>query len=172
MGYIKKFGVLSGLILIALGVVCYLLENQVVAFFGIAAGILLLVFGGYFLVGSLIQTQSGNMAVVTLIAGLLFLLSGLYLLLHSALMVRLTGVAIGIMAFAAGADRFAVAWSRMKAGVSRNKNLLFGGIHVVFGIVMCVVPKWGVDILVKFTGLYLIVAGVMVLFSALKYDDF
>lgn len=38
MGYIKKFGVLSGLILIALGVVCYLLENQVVAFFGIAAG--------------------------------------------------------------------------------------------------------------------------------------
>ena len=51
-------------------------------------------------------------------------------------------------------------------------TLLFGGIHVVFGVVMCVVPKWGVDILVKFTGLYLIVAGVMVLFSALKYDDF
>ena len=34
-------------------------------------------------------------------------------------------------------------------------------------------PEMGcVDILVKFTGLYLIVAGVMVLFSALKYDDF
>ena len=49
-------------------------------------------------------------------------------------MVRLTGVAIGIMAFAAGADRFAVAWSRMKAGVSRNKNLLFGGIHVVLAL--------------------------------------
>ena len=90
------------------------------AFFGIAAGILLLVFGGYFLVGSLIQRQYGNMSVVKLIAGILFLLSGLYLLLHSDLMVRLTGVAIGIMAFAAGADRFAVAWSRMKAGVSRN----------------------------------------------------
>lgn len=70
MGYIKKFGVLSGLILIALGVVCYLLENQVVAFFGIAAGILLLVFGGYFLVGSLIQRQYGNMSVVKLIAGI------------------------------------------------------------------------------------------------------
>ena len=48
MGYIKKFGVLSGLILIALGVVCYLLENQVVAFFGDSAACLRRVFSGRF----------------------------------------------------------------------------------------------------------------------------
>lgn len=172
MGYIKKFGVLSGLILVALGIICYILENQVVAFFGIAAGALLIICGGYFLISSLVQRQYGDMPVVKLIAGILLLVAGLYLLFHSDLMVRLTGVFIGIMAFAAGADRFAVAWSRTRAGVSRNKNILFGLIHIVFGVVMCMVPSWGVDILVKCTGLYLIVAGVMVLFSALKYDDF
>ena len=63
MGYIKKFGVLSGLILVALGIICYILENQVVAFFGIAAGALLIICGGYFLISSLVQRQYGDMPV-------------------------------------------------------------------------------------------------------------
>ena len=44
-------------------------------------------------------------------------------------------------------------------------------IHVLFGVLMCIVPVWGVDVLVMFTGLYLILSGVMVLLSAVKYND-
>lgn len=171
MEYIKKFGILSGIVLAAAGVVCYVFERQVVAFFGVAAGLSLFVAGAYFTIFALIMRKKGNMSVSKLITGILLLVCGIYLMSHSDLMVRMTGVFIGVFAFLAGIDRFAVAWSRMRTGSGRNKNILFGLIHMIFGISMCVIPTWGVDMLVKFTGFYLIVSGIMVLVSTIKYHD-
>ena len=42
---------------------------------------------------------------------------------------------------------------------------------VLFGIVMCIAPTWGVDVLVMLAGFYLIISGIMVLISVLKYHD-
>lgn len=172
MDYFKRFGVLSGLILIALGIVCYVFKNQVIAFFGLAVGIIVFVAGGYFLAGALVMRKnSGELPTIKLVCGILMLLCGIYLMGHTTIMIRIVGVFIGVMAFAAGVDRFSVASARSRAGLDSNKNVLFGIVHILFGVLMCIVPIWGVDVLVMFTGLYLILAGIMVLLSSAKYHD-
>ena len=169
MDYFKRFGVLSGLVLIALGIVCYVFKNQIIAFLGLAVGVIVFVAGGYFLAGALMMRKnSGEMPTIKLVCGILMLICGIYLMCHTMTMIRIVGV---LMAFAAGVDRFSVASARSRAGLDSNKNVLFGIVHILFGVLMCIVPVWGVDVLVMFTGLYLILAGIMVLFSSIKYND-
>lgn len=171
MDIIKRFGVLSGLVLIVLGIICYVFQNQVISFLGLAVGIVIFVAGGYFLVCSLVMKKNGEFSTVKLMCGILMLICGIYLMANTGLMVRVVGILIGVMALAAGIDRFSVASARLRAGLSGNKNILFGVVHVLFGVLMCMVPSWGVDVLVMLAGLYLILSGIMVLLSALRYDD-
>ncbi len=172
MEFIRRFGVASGLVLIALGLICYIFRNQVIAFLGVAVGIVIFLVGGYFLIGSLMMRREGNMPVVRLLCGILMIICGIYLMVNTGLMIRVVGIFIGVMAFLAGANRFSVASARKSSGLDGGKNILFGIIHVLFGIVMCIAPAWGVDVLVMLTGFYLILAGVMLLISVLKYHDF
>ncbi len=171
MDYFRRFGVLSGFVLIALGIVCYAFKNQVIAFFGLSVGVVVFVAGGYFLTGALMMRKYGELPVPKLLCGILLMICGIYLMGHTRMMIRVVGVFIGVIAFAAGIDRFNVARAHSRAGSDKNKNILFGVIHIVFGVLMCIVPVWGVDVLVMFTGIYLILAGVMVLLSAIKYND-
>lgn len=172
MDFVRRFGVASGLVLIVLGFICYIFRSQVVAFLGIAVGIVIFLAGGYFLIGSLIMRREGNMPLLRLLCGILLVICGIYLMINTGLMVRVVGVFIGVMAFMAGVNRFSTASARRSSGLSVNKNVLFGVIHILFGIAMCIVPTWGVDVLVMLIGLYLILSGIMVLISVLKYHDF
>lgn len=171
MDFIRRFGVASGLVLIVLGLICYIFRSQVVAFLGVAVGIVIFLAGAYFLIGYLMMKRESDKSVIRLLCGILLVIYGIYLMINTGLMIRVVGVFIGVMAFIAGANRFFTASARKSSGLSGNKNVLFGIIHVLFGIVMCIAPTWGVDVLVMLAGFYLIISGIMVLISVLKYHD-
>ena len=88
MDFVRRFGVASGLVLIVLGFICYIFRSQVVAFLGIAVGIVIFLAGGYFLIGSLIMRREGNMPLLRLLCGILLVICGIYLMINTGLMVR------------------------------------------------------------------------------------
>ena len=172
MDFIRRFGVASGLVLIVLGLICYIFRSQVVAFLGVAVGIVIFLAGAYFLIGYLMMKRESDKSVIRLLCGILLVICGIYLMINTGLMIRVVGVFIGVMAFIAGANRFSTAgeeYHPVMPAASRPKEVTL--YSVLFGIVMCIAPTWGVDVLVMLAGFYLIISGIMVLISVLKYHD-
>ncbi len=170
MSIFKKFGVIVSLILIAIGIFFFAFRSQVTQFAALAAGLVILIIGGYDIIVSL-ATWKQNRPVANLIAGIVFFIGGIYLLLNSNITVIITGFLIGALAFCAGLDRFRAAFLLFRAKAGGGFALFSGLVHVVFGGIMCAAPMYGVETLVMIAGIYLFTAGILMLFSSLKFKD-
>lgn len=170
MNLLKKMGVISGLLLIAVGILFYVYKEQVTEFLAIITGLAILIIGVYNILYAVITWKSSN-RIPALLIGILLAVLGTYLLLNNTVTIYIAGVSIGIIAFLAGIDRFASAVRMFRARAGGGFALLSGFVQVFFGVLMCIVPGYGISVLVMLMGIYLIISGLMILVSCLKFHD-
>ncbi|MGI6206500.1 MAG: HdeD family acid-resistance protein [Anaerovoracaceae bacterium] len=170
MSIFKKFGVITSLVLIAAGILFFVFREQVASVLAVAVGLVILVIGAYDIIASLVLWKQGGKAL-NLIAGIVMAAAGGYLMLNSDITVFITGCIIGVIAFIAGIDRFRSAYLLIREHTGGGYAIFSGIVHVAFGILMCIVPSKGVYVLVMLMGVYMIVSGILMLLSALKFKD-
>lgn len=171
MELLKKFGVITALIMIAAGILCIVYSSQISTMIGVVIGAAILVVGAYYGITALVVRHAGKSFILNLLIAIVLVVLGFVLIFFSDITVQLVGIGIGIMAFAAGLERFRMAVSRKSEGEPILPTIVTGLIHVAFGVMMCIMPTYGVGILVLFIGAYLIVSGMLMMMSVLKFRD-
>jgi uncharacterized membrane protein HdeD (DUF308 family) len=170
MSIFKKFGVISGLLMIAVGILFYVYKTEVTQFLAVITGLAVLIIGVYNILFAVITWKSSNRLPVLLV-GILLAAVGAFLLLNNQVTIFIAGVSIGAIAFLAGIDRFRSACRLIRARLGGGYAVLSGCVQIIFGILMCIAPGYGISVLVMLIGVYLIVSGLMILISCLKFHD-
>ena len=173
MGKFKSLGIFGGVILIAVGIVFIVFSKQVTEIMGMLVGLGILLVG----VARLIQALSSSSEEVVkhktgrIILGGIMICIGAYLLINGKVAISLVGMIIGVFAFAAAIDRFVVANERRKMGLPRGLTILSGVVHILFGLLMIYAAVQVLSMLVIFSGIYLLAAGIMVIISVVYMGD-
>ena len=177
----SKIGLMSGIILIAIGLVLTVFTSQFSELFSILIAFAVLIFGAYRLIKGFLGwnksasegSKYGNKIWIT-ITGIFLVCSGICMLIFPSLIEAVLGIFAGIMAFIAGIDRLATAKAIAMTNGTESFTItpthISGIIHILFGIVMCFAPLYGLYVLVTILGIYLVTAGVLVLLSVLKWN--
>ncbi|MCI8283988.1 MAG: hypothetical protein HFE90_01780 [Firmicutes bacterium] len=172
MNTLKKMGTFSGIILIALGVLLYACKVLIIDFFTVVAGITVIAAGVYRAVEAMMLRKKEMPYVWIAVSAVIFIIAGIYLIINPMATIRLIGVFIGVFAFMSGFDRFKMALMRKKEGLNYSPTFVTGIIHMIFGVVMCMAPGYGMNVLIMIAGLYMIISGIMVLMSTIWFGDF
>lgn len=170
MSTFKKYGAVSSLVMIAIGILFFVFRMQVTQFLALVIGLIILVVGAYNVIVAAV-TWGSDRRPLNLIAGIILAIAGIFLLFNTGVTIFIAGVTVGILAFIAGVDRFTAAFGLIKSKSGGGYALFSGVVNIIFGILMCLAPGWSVYTLVMLTGLYFIIAGAMMLMSALKFHD-
>ena len=171
---IKSLGIVAGIIMLAVGIIFMVFSVQVTAILGWLVGIGILVVG----VIRLLQALTGSSEeadkkhkVGRIILSVAMIIIGVFLLINVHAAISLVGIVIGIFAFAAAVDRFVVANECHKAGLPMAMAVISGVIHILFGVLMICASFLMINMLVIFTGAYLMVSGILITISAVVTKD-
>ncbi|SHF12756.1 HdeD family acid-resistance protein [Alkalibacter saccharofermentans] len=169
---IKSFGIFFGISLIIAGAVFLMFPSSVIKFLAVLTGLLLAAFGLFKAVSSLLRWNELNYRVLHMAVGILLVLSGIFIIINTEFTISALGVVIGIFAILQAFDRFSVASSRRQAGLNYKPTVIFGVVHLGFGIGMFYSAFGMISIIVSLIGVYLLVSGVMVALSTAYFFDF
>jgi len=167
----KQVGTTAGIVLVVAGSIFILMPLKVVDLLAIVAGLIVASSGAYKLLSTGIKWKNIGAPVWHLIIGIATLGIGIYILINTNVTISLIGIIIAICSILASIDRFSVAVERKRAGLKIVPTVLFGVLHLCFGIVMILIPKAGPALIIMVSGTYLLIAGIMVLTSVFFFKD-
>lgn len=168
---LKPLGLILGLILMVIGIVFIAIPTQVVSFMATLIGAVLLVTGVVRVLIILVNWNKLENQFLLLILGLAILGTGIYMIVNTQVTVTLIGIVLGIFAILMGLDRFFTAFNR-KAEASIAPLIIFGLIHLAFGVGLIYASMTMFSIVVILYGIYFLVAGLLVVLSMLLFKDF
>jgi uncharacterized membrane protein HdeD (DUF308 family) len=169
---IKSFGIFFGISLIIAGVVFLLFPGSVINFLAILTGLLLAAFGLYKSVNALLKWNELSYKILHMAVGILLVASGVFIIVNTEFTISALGVVIGILALLQAFDRFSVAGTRRQSNLNYTPTLIFGFIHLGFGIGMFYSAFSVISVIISLIGVYLLVSGVMVVLSTAYFLDF
>ena len=169
---LKSLGIFLGIGLILAGVVFLVYPEGVIGLLTFLVGLLLLLLGAFRGMIVVLQWQDILNRVPKLLISIILVSMGIFVLSNSRVTVTLLGVAIGIAGILLAFDRFSVAMARKERGLPYSSALLFGTIHLAFGIGMFYSAFTLISVIISIIGAYLILAGIMVILSASYFFDF
>ena len=168
---IKPLGLFLGLILIIIGVVFIVIPDQIVSFMAVLIGAVLLATGVVRILVLLVNWKELKNQFLLLILALAIIVAGVYMIVNTQVTVTLIGILLGVFAILMALDRFFTAFKR-KGGTRLVPSMLFGLIHLGFGVGLIYASMTMFSIVVVLYGIYFLVAGLMVVLSMLLYKDF
>jgi len=168
---IKPLGMFLGVMMIILGVIFIAIPGQIINFLATLIGAILLVVGLVRVIAVFVNWKEMKNQVLLLLLGLAVVGAGIYMIVNTQVTVTIIGIILGIFAILMALDRFASA-GRNKEGAGSIPAILFGLIHLAFGIGLIYASMAMLSIVVVLYGLYFFLAGLMVVLSLLLYKDF
>ncbi|MGM0689179.1 MAG: DUF308 domain-containing protein [Bacillota bacterium] len=168
---IKPLGLFLGVILMVIGVIFIAIPSQIVNFLATLIGVLLLVAGLVRVIAVSVNWKDYQNQVLLLLFGLAVMAVGIYMIVNTQVTVTLVGIIIGIFAILMAFDRF-LSVSRRREGASIIPTIIFGLIHLAFGVGLIYASMAMFSIVVIIYGLYFLLAGLMVVLSLMLYKDF
>ena len=168
---IKPLGMFLGAMMIIIGVIFIAIPSQIVSFLATLIGALLLVAGLVRVIVVSVNWKDYQNQVLRLLFGLAVMAVGIYMIVNTQVTVTLIGIMLGIFAILMAFDRFASV-NRRKEGKSIIPAIIFGFIHLAFGVGLIYASMAMFSIVVIIYGLYFLLAGLMVVISLLLYKDF
>lgn len=168
---IKPLGLFLGVILMVIGVIFIAIPSQIVNFLASLIGAILLVVGLVRIIAVFVNWKELKNQVLLLIIGLAIFGAGIYMILNTEATVTLIGIVLGIFAILMALDRFSSAFRR-KEEASIVPSVIFGLIHMAFGVGLIYASMALFSVVVILYGLYFLVAGLLVILSLLLYKDF
>ncbi|MCQ4637354.1 DUF308 domain-containing protein [Anaerovorax odorimutans] len=169
---IKSLGIFLGILLILLGVVFIVFRRDIVEVLAMIVGICIIVIGAFKTIQALTSKSEVNNKPMGVSVGIVLLALGIFILVNTNISIMMLGVVIGIFAFASAFDRFAVARERKRRGFKCGNTVLFGLVHILFGILMIYCSFAMMSFIVVLTGIYLLAAGIMVVLSTGYFFDY
>jgi uncharacterized membrane protein HdeD (DUF308 family) len=168
---IKSAGILFGLALIIAGVLFLVFPEKVITFMAYIAGAVITGYGLFrgFIVA--VQWKDISKRYFKLTVSLLSIALGIFLIVNTHITVAALGIVIGIFAILLAFDRFNVAILRKQAGINNTWSTASGFIHLAFGIGMFYSAFTVISIIVSIIGVYLLMAGIMVVLSTSYFFD-
>ena len=168
---IKPLGLFLGLILIIIGIVFIVIPDQIVSFMAVLIGAVLLATGVVRTLVIVVNWKELKNQILLLILALAIIAAGVYMIVNTQVTVTLIGLVLGIFAILMALDRFFTAFKR-EEGTRLVPSILFGLIHLGFGLGLIYASMTMFSIVVVLYGIYFLVAGLMVVLSMLLYRDF
>lgn len=168
---IKPLGIFLGVIMMIIGVIFIAIPSQIVSFLATLIGALLLVTGLVRVIAVSVNWKNYQNQVLMLLFGLAVMAIGIYLIANTQVTVTLIGIILGIFAILMAFDRF-LSVARNKEKASIVPAIIFGFIHLAFGVGLIYTSMAMFSIVVILYGLYFLLAGLMVVLSLLLYKDF
>lgn len=171
---VKKLGLFLGLLLVVLGIILLIFPDKVIEMVAFILGIAFIVFGVFKIVGIFLRwKENPPHKIPVLLGAACALILGIYLLINMNATIRAVGIAIGIFALVCAADRFMTAYARKQAGEHGVLyTILFGLVHAAFGIGMLYAAFAMMTAIIMIVGIYLLVAGIMIIVSTTYLMDF
>lgn len=168
---IKSAGILFGLALIIAGVLFLVFPEKVITFMAYIAGAVITGYGLFrgFIVA--VQWKDISKRYFKLTVSLLSIALGIFIIVNTHITVAALGIVIGIFAILLAFDRFNVAILRKQAGINNTWSTASGFIHLAFGIGMFYSAFTVISIIVSIIGVYLLMAGIMVVLSTSYFFD-
>lgn len=174
MQKLKSFGIFMGIILILAGVLFIVFDRQI-------AGIIAFVMGGAMTVTGIIRLVQAlkldssvpqKNRIAKIIVAAIMIAAGLFLIIDHNAAMSLVGIVLGVFSFFCAFDRFSVAAQRKRLGQPAGMTVLFGILDILLGIFIMVASFNLVEFIVMFTGIYMLVEGIMIVISAGYLKDF
>ncbi|MFP4483080.1 MAG: DUF308 domain-containing protein [Thermovirgaceae bacterium] len=168
---LKNLGYFLGIALMILGAAFIAMPERIVGLLTILVGAILLLYGFFRTLAVIVKWNTIKNRILLLVLSLALMGAGLYILLNTSATIHITGAVLGIFAILLAVDRFVSAY-RMRGQVSIMPAVVFGLVHLVFGIGL-VYASWQMfSFIVLLYGIYLFVAGLMVILSLRLFNDF
>ncbi|MEG0829044.1 MAG: DUF308 domain-containing protein [Anaerovoracaceae bacterium] len=168
----KALGITMGVLLVAIGITFIVLRKDLVNILPVIAGIFLMTFGAFKIIYAFINKDEGNNKPLSLAIGAISVGLGVYLLINTSATITLVGISMGVFAVASAFDRFNVALARKKTGNKWQSTAIFGLIHIAFGVLMFVAAYSMLSLIVIFSGIYLLISGLMIILSIVYFLDY
>lgn len=168
---IKPFGLFLGLLLMVIGIVFIVIPSQIVSFMATLIGAVLLVTGLIRVLVLIVNWKELTNQVLHLILGLAIIGTGIYIIVNTQITVTLIGIVLGIFAILMALDRFFTAFSR-KNEAKVLPSILFGLIHLAFGVGLIYASMAMFSAVVILYGIYFLLAGLLIVLSMLMFKDF
>lgn len=168
---IKSAGILFGLALIVAGVLFLVFPEKVITFMAYITGAVITGYGLFrgFIVA--VQWKDISKRYFKLTVSLLSIALGIFIIVNTHITVAALGIVIGIFAILLAFDRFNVALLRKQAGINNTWSIASGFIHLAFGIGMFYSAFTVISVIVSIIGIYLLMAGIMVVLSTSYFFD-
>lgn len=168
---IKPFGFFLGLLLIVIGIVFIVIPSQVVSFMATLIGVVLVVTGLIRVLVLTVNWKEFTNQILHLILGLAIIGAGIFMIVNTQITVTLIGIVLGIFAILMALDRFFTAFSR-KEDAKILPSILFGLIHLAFGVGLIYASMTMFSAVVILYGIYFLVAGALIVLSMFLFKDF
>jgi len=168
---VKPFGLLLGIILVALGVVFLIAPDRVAEFLAIFVGAIITVSGLFRIITVAAWWKTMANRGLMLAFGIVILALGIFMLFNPDITITIVGTIIGVFAILLAFDRFITA-NRLKRELNVLPTVISGLVHLVFGIGMIYSAIVVFSIIIVLIGIYLLFAGTMFILSVLFFRDF
>lgn len=168
---IKPLGLFLGFSLMIIGVVFLVIPSQIVSFMATLIGAVLAVAGAIRVLTVSINWKEMENQLLILLLGLAILGTGIYMIINTQTTVTLIGIILGIFAILMAFDRFLAAF-KDRENRSKVPPILFGLIHLAFGVGLIYASMAMFSLVVILYGIYFLLAGLLVVLSLLLYKDF
>ena len=169
---LKSIGLLFGIILVIIGAILFTFPEKIISALTIIVGAILLAYGLYRSISILLDWEKGEKRWIKLAIGIVVLILGIYIIVNQNITIRALGFIIGLFAVSISFDRFTIALSRKKMGLKVGSTLLFALIHLAFALGMFYSAINIISIIISLVGVYLFVAGIMIILSTSYFLDF
>ncbi len=168
---LKPMSMLLGIVLLVVGVVFLAAPDRVTEFLAILVGASITVFGIFRVMTVVAMWKTIVNRNLLLTFGIVTMAIGFFLLFNPEVTIAITGAILGVFAILLAVDRFVTA-NRLKREINVLPTVVSGLIHLAFGIGMIYSAIIVFAIIIVLIGIYLLIAGVMFILSALFFHDF
>jgi uncharacterized membrane protein HdeD (DUF308 family) len=168
---LKNLGYFLGIALMIFGAAFIVMPERIVGLITILVGAILLLYGFFRTLAVIFKWNTVKNRILLLVLSLALMGTGLYILLNTSATIHITGAVLGLFAILLAVDRF-VSAHKMRGQVNIMPAVLFGIIHLVFGAGLIYASLQMFSFIVILYGVYLFVAGLMVVLSLRLFNDF
>ena len=169
---IKSLGLFFGISLILFGSIFLIFPDNVINFLAFLVGFAIIGFGVFRSAVLFMQWMEISNRIIKLIVSVAMIFLGLFIISNTEITVAALGVLAGTFAILLAFDRFNVAVMRKRAGLKNTSTIVFGLIHLAFGLGMFYSAFSIISFIISIIGIYLLFAGAMVIMSTSYFFDF
>lgn len=159
---------INALLAVAVGLILLLVPQATLGKVGFIAGLLILVAGGFLVLGTFIYSEGQKTHPVWLVEGVINIALGAILMLKPVWLFEFLLMVSGIWAFVVGLVLFYVAFSAKKDGLRYNGLLIIGGLlAMATGVFLFVKPDLVSELILQILGGIALLLGVLMLLFAM-----